>query len=113
MFDIYANLYSDAYKSYPTYIISETQMMCITKYGIAVMNKEVVIPYHYKIEEIFREFMVMDYILELVYEQECITIGQLIDNMSSKYNKSVIKRGVMYLVKQGALKFIGKDFEII
>lgn len=108
MFDMYANLYSIAYKDYPTYIISESQGVQITEFGIVVMNKETIIPYHYKLEETLKEFIIAEYILKIVYQEKSITIEQLIDNMCGAYNKSVIKRGIMYLVKQGALKFISK-----
>lgn len=93
-------IYCKAFSSYPSYFIDESARIIPTKEGYGLAKGEGVFPYHYPVENILPESKLALEILKLL-DESGKTVTEFIDHYNGVHNKSVVKRGVMWLLKQG------------
>ncbi len=96
-------IYCKAFSQYPTHFISDDAIVKITRDGESLLEGTGPLPFHYTIENQLLEFKLGPEILLRIKSAgtKGISLSEIISVYKLNYHESLIRRSVMWLIKQG------------
>jgi len=106
---LYNLRYFNAFSHYPTYILNDFSKFKITELGCEFLKDDSITPWHYQHEYAFNEIKISRNVLVNFLEKGDFTVEEVIRTIESSFNKSVIKRSIMWLLKHGFIEHIKSE----
>jgi glycosyltransferase involved in cell wall biosynthesis len=101
---LFNNRYCEAFNGYATRMISDEERVAITEDGNGLLNGDEPYPFHYQEEKVLSEFALAPELLRHLQTVQHTRIKELIEKYSIGVNEDVVRRSVMWLLKQGFMK---------
>ncbi|MFC2146189.1 glycosyltransferase family 4 protein [Acidobacteriota bacterium] len=96
-------IYCSAFAKYPKMFLDDDVLLKITEDGKQLLEDGVPFPWHYDIEKLLPKFQITNPILNIVLAggNKGVKMTDIIASFGQDYNSSLLRRSIMWLVKQG------------